>query len=602
MEEQQNGETNTVAKDSFSRRAVFRCLAAFACSHLAAPYAAARVTIRFLLEGRIDWPQAAIATVVIACGAALTFRQLVNQPGDRKRLYGLTALLLWIVVAFVQLAVAVDSNIARPILGVLWALGTMWVPWTVWGYGFFRARGIVIGSCCAILGASLFWSLVDIAGMSGDARVEFVWRKYSVGPSLVAEMPTSGTVSPGNIIWHGYLGAERTAKATGLTLDADWEKHPPQEVWRSNCGAGWSSFAATDEALFTQEQILQNGEFHDAVTARNLTTGELIWASFEESTGFKSGLGGDGPRATPTLYSNGSDSDSTRLFTIGPTGLLQCLKASDGNIVWRKDLAKEFPGENLPHGVCASPLVVGQTVIVAPPSPGGPCLAAFDINNGDLVWRCESDWQSSYASPMLLTICEQPVVVLHASPGVVGVNPSDGSVMWQVPWTNEWDNNATQPLQPTDSPNDLIIATGYRGGAARLTFSKPDDHTLKPTIAWETRKTMKTKFCGMTQFGNILVGLDNGILCGVNLADGQRLWKNGRYGHGQLLQVDENLLIIGENGDLHLLRPDRTGHNPLSRISALDRKTWNHPAFVGDRLILRNDQEIVCFKMPQIEL
>ncbi len=113
---------------------------------------------------------------------------------------------------------------------------------------------------------------------------------------------------------------------------------------------------------------------------------------------------------------------------------------------------------------------------------------------------------------------------------------------------------------------------------------------------------MKTKFCGMAQFGKVLVGLDNGILCGVDMTDGQRLWKNGRYGHGQVLQVAEYLLIIGEQGDLNLMRPDRSGHNPLGRVPALDRKTWNHPAFVGDRLILRNDQEIVCFKMSQVEL
>jgi outer membrane protein assembly factor BamB len=228
------------------------------------------------------------------------------------------------------------------------------------------------------------------------------------------------------------------------------------------------------------------------------------------------------------------------MFSIGPTGLLSCLAADDGRVIWQTDVTDMFAGDNLAHGICGSPLVVDDMVVVCPPAPKGPCLAAFDVADGNLAWKCKSDWRASYASPSLLTICDHAQIVLQAGPGVLAVDPADGGVLWQFEWTNEWDNNATQPQQLSAHPNDLLIATGYHGGAVRLSFSPDSEGHVRPQEVWKTSSTMRTKFCNFTQFGEVLVGLDNGILCGVDAMTGTRLWKNGRYGHGQMLKVGEH--------------------------------------------------------------
>ena len=594
MELQTDDSDSSVSASHMTVAAYLRCLLALICSHIAAPYAAARLTIRYQLQGDIELRFAVVAGIAMTIGAALSFRQLVNQPTSRKWLFGSTGIILWIVVSFVLLAIAATSTIPTPVLGMLWAGGSLWIAWTIWAYSFFRSTGVLVGAALVGLAAVPFWSLVEATGLSGNARVEFAWRKPAAPAMAVTE--SSEITSTGSVVWAGYLGATRDGVITDSALSEDWAGHPPEILWTKNCGLGWSSFAVTETSLFGQEQLSTG----DCVTARDLNTGELLWSTAEGTDGFTSGLGGDGPRATPTLHVIESE-DSSRLvlFAVGPTGLLSCLNASTGDVLWKTNLMEEFPGDELIHGVCGSPLVIDDMVVVAPTTNTGPGLVAFDSTDGTLVWKCASDWRASYASPALMTICDRPQIVFHAGPGVLGINPTDGIVLWQYEWTNEFKTNATQPLQELDHPNDLFVATGYKGGAARIAITETDSGELEAKEVWSTRKTMKTKFCNVAQFGDALVGLDNGILCAVDINSGKRLWKKGRYGHGQMLKIGEHLLIVEEKGDVRILKPDTKGHNPVGdSVKALDRKTWNHPVLIDERLILRNDQEIICMRLP----
>ena len=571
-----------------------RCVLALMCSHAAAPYAVVRFTIHYQLQSDLEWKYALVGGVAMATGAVLARQQFLEQPAQRKWTFGVSGVLLWIAAVFVLLNVAVHSSIPGPVLGLLIAGGYLWVVWAVWAASFFRSTGIAAGSVLVGLAAVPFWSFVEAAGLRGNSQVEFVWR--TPGNAVVHAPDSSVVTSPGNILWEGYLGARRDGIVRDVRLSEDWASHPPEPVWRQACGRGWSSFAVSETTLYGQEQLSTG----DCVTARDLTNGELLWTTAEGRPGFRSGLGGDGPRATPLLCRiNEGNSSRLMLFAVGPTGVLSCLEAVSGDVLWKTDLVDQFPGEELIHGVCGSPLIVDDLVVVAPPSHMGPCLAAFKISDGAIVWKCSSDWQASYASPALMTICEQRQIVLHAGPGILSVHPSTGLVLWQFEWTNEWDNNATQPLQVEHDRNDLFVATGYRGGLARISISRADSGGLQVTEAWTTRRTMKTKFSNMAQFGEVLVGLDNGILCGVDVRTGERCWKKGRYNFGQLLKIGEHLLVVEEGGHLRILKPDPKGDHLIGDgFPVLHRKTWGHPALIDDRLILRNDEQIVCLRLP----
>jgi outer membrane protein assembly factor BamB len=116
------------------------------------------------------------------------------------------------------------------------------------------------------------------------------------------------------------------------------------------------------------------------------------------------------------------------------------------------------------------------------------------------------------------------------------------------------------------------------------------------SLVWETSR-MKAKFTNVVHHKGFIYGLDDGVFVCLDPATGQRKWKRGRYGHGQILLVGSKLIVQTEDGKIVLLDPNPDKHIELARIPALDSKTWNNPTLAGSLLIVRNDREAVCFEV-----
>ena len=114
---------------------------------------------------------------------------------------------------------------------------------------------------------------------------------------------------------------------------------------------------------------------------------------------------------------------------------------------------------------------------------------------------------------------------------------------------------------------------------------------------WKTNR-LKAKFNNLVTRGGYVYGLEDGILACLDLATGELKWKDGRYGHGQFILVRDLLLITAEHGELVLLDPVPSEQRELTKFKALNGKTWNPPAMIGDILLVRNDQEAACYRLP----
>jgi outer membrane protein assembly factor BamB len=381
--------------------------------------------------------------------------------------------------------------------------------------------------------------------------------------------------------WPGFRGPGRDGVVSGVRIETDWSRTAPVELWRRPIGPGWSSFAVDGNFIYTQEQ---RGD-EEIVSSYNLTTGTPVWRHRDAARFWESNAGA-GPRGTPTV-SNG------RVYTSGATGILNALDARDGSVVWSRNAASDT-GRNVPDwGFASSPLVVGDMVVVATAG----VLAAYDATTGNPRWiGPKGGW--GYSSPHLATIDGISQIVLVNGPGAIGVALSDGTLLWTHPWAGD---SIVQPA--VVAGHDLLIGSGSglaeKTGMLRITLARtPDGWAVQER--W-TSTGLKTYFNDFVVHKGYAFGFDGSILACIDLEDGARKWKGGRYGHGQLILLRDQdlLLVLSEDGELALVKAAPDAFTEIARVPAIEGKTWNHPVVVGDILLVRNGQEMAAFRLPR---
>jgi outer membrane protein assembly factor BamB len=378
--------------------------------------------------------------------------------------------------------------------------------------------------------------------------------------------------------WPGFRGPGRDSIIRGVRIETDWTKSPPAVIWRRPIGPGWSSFAVRGDLLYTQEQ---RGDDED-VSCYRVSTGEPVWRH-RDAVRFYESNGGAGPRGTPTL-SHG------RVYTLGATGVLNALDAATGAVVWSRNAASDTHRKIPDWGISSSPLVVDDIVIVAVSGT----LAAYDVATGKPRW-VGPQHGGTYSSPQLVTIDGVAQVLLLSAPGAVSVSPADGKLLWE----HTWEGGAiVQPALTADG-GVLINAMSMMGGMAtrRLAVThRAGGWTVEER--W-TSNGLKPYYNDFVVHKGHAYGFDGNILACIDLEDGKRKWKGGRFGNGQLvLLADQDLLLVSsEDGELALVSATPDKFTELARFPALDAKTWNHPVLVGDVLLVRNGEEMAAFRL-----
>ena len=379
-----------------------------------------------------------------------------------------------------------------------------------------------------------------------------------------------------------FFGANRDGIITGAKLARDWKTTPPKQLWRQPIGAGWSAFAVVGGRAFTQEQRGEN----EAVTCYDVLTGKLLWMHTNPARFFQ-WQAGEGPHATPTVYRG-------QVFAHGATGILDCLDATTGKCVWSRDVLKENKLTNLEWGTSASPLIVDEMVVVTGGNEHGSTVLAFLRATGEPLWRGGSD-RASYASPIIATLAGRRVVLSLNATSLTAHDLVSGEAVLNFPWSEE---RVPKAAQPVVLPGDRIfLSAGYATGCVMLQIKAGAGKQLTATQLWKNLR-MKNQFNSVAVRDGFLYGLDDGGLACVDIETGERKWKEGHYGSGQTLLVDDLVLIQTEPGPIVLAEAKPDGCHELGRIPALSSKTWNHPTLAGRYLLVRNDQEAVCYELP----
>ncbi len=504
-----------------------------------------------------------------------------------ERFWGLVG----IVLILILVSVVADPSIHGPLFIV------MTIPMVI--------AGFALGACLfgGVLGIQRTWLALGIAllgaSVSTLVKTDGVWGNFAFGmdwrwnPSAEDKflstkdkasqpqgdsIPQSAFQSPE---WPGFRGPRRDGVQTEGTFSLDWKSKQPQEVWRIQVGPAWSSFAFATKYLVTQEQ---RGE-KESVVCYDADTGKELWESSLESRFFES-LGGLGPRATPTIAAG-------NVYALGAEGWFVKLNAANGQVEWKVDVRKDAERDPPMWGFSSSPFVVGDLAIIHAGGKGDKGVLAYDNQTGALRWSVPAG-EHSYGSLQMVRLVDRDLLCLLSNLGAHLWDPSTGRSVLDY----AWEHSGYRALQPQVIDGDkLLIPTGMGSGCRLVQFSESSGG-IEAKELWTSRE-MKPDFNDVVVHKGHIYGFDNSIFACIDLKDGKRKWKGGRYGKGQclLLPNSDLIIVLAESGELALVKATESSHQELAKFQSVEGKTWNHPVVVGNRLYVRNAAEAVCYRL-----
>lgn len=530
----------------------------------------------WMLFSRVPWRDRIVCILLCLAGGCIIWP--FRHPSIEPR-YGA---LMYVVYAIpMVLAAWVGWLLLTPFLG--------WRP---------RRLGLIL----AIALAWVYPTLLRLDGTTSDIKVTVNYRwKPTPEELFLAEKKASVTANkaaPEAVSaalpedWPGFRGLERDGHRAGVRIATDWLQNKPREIWRERVGPGWGSFAVVGNRLFTQEQ---RGENESAV-CYDADTGKEIWDHADPARFFEA-VGGPGPRGTPTFHEG-------RLYTLGATGLLNCLDPATGKAFWMRDIVADSGAEIQQWGVTASPVVAAGIVTVYAGGPGGKSVLGYQAVDGTLAWSA-GEGTSSYSSTHLARLGGVPQILMATNKGLTSFDPASGRILWHhaPPEVAGARANGAPIVQPTIlNDSEVLYGTGD-GGTWRVKVEKPGDE-WKTSLVWES-KAIKPYFNDMVVHKGYIYGFDGAstifFTC-IDLATGKLKWRERGYGGGQVLLLPDQdlLLVLTEKNEVALVKANPKKREELCKLPMLKGiKSWSHPVVAKGKLYIRNDEEAACYDVGE---
>jgi outer membrane protein assembly factor BamB len=399
--------------------------------------------------------------------------------------------------------------------------------------------------------------------------------------------------------WPQWLGPRRDGSTTEKVTT--W-KGPLKILWKQPVGEGHSSPVVVGDHVYLHARVKDSTQ--EVVGAYSIKDGTPVWTKSYDRGNFKS-LFGNGPRGTPTVRDG-------KIYTYGITGLLTCFDAADGKQLWQLDALKEAKATNLFFGASGSPLVEGNLVFVNAGGNGASILASR-AEDGTIAWH-KLDDKASYSSPIAIGLPDKRQIIFLTAKGLVSLVPKDGHVLWEYPLVDRLFESSTTPVVV----GDILFASSITYGGLGL---KLEDGPTGPKVAkawmnadlncyFSTPVAVGKDYLYIVtgtkpSFAEVIPGLKRtptqaNLHC-VEVATGKVLWTRPKVGtyHATLVRTgNDKLLLVEEAGNLVLLDPNPKEYRELARAKICG-KTWAHPAVAGGRLYIRDDNNLVCVKLPQ---
>lgn len=382
--------------------------------------------------------------------------------------------------------------------------------------------------------------------------------------------------------WPQWRGANRDGKVTGFAAPQAWPKTLTKK-WRVTVGAGDATPALVGDRLYV---FTRQGE-EEVTLCLNATDGKEVWRDKYAAHAVTGAAARQhaGPRSSPAVADG-------KVVTLGVGGVLSCLDAASGKLLWRKD---PFPKTVPQFFTATSPIIVDGLAIAHLGGKGNGALIAYDLASGDEKWRWAAEGPE-YASPVLMAIEGTKQLVTLTEKSIVGVGVADGKLLWQLPFVPQMRAyNAATPI--VDGP------TVYYAGAARGSRALKVEKTAGGFAAKElwSNPDAAPQFNSPVLKDGFLYGLSaaGNFYC-LNAADGKGAWTDS-VAHGRgfaaILDAGPVLLALPSTSELVVFKPNPKQYEEVARIKVADTQTYAHPVVAGNRIFIKDQDALTLFAL-----
>jgi outer membrane protein assembly factor BamB len=394
--------------------------------------------------------------------------------------------------------------------------------------------------------------------------------------------------------WSHITGPTGDRKSTE-TVRAEWQGGKPRQLWNIPAVGGFSSFVTGGGKVFT----VVSDRGRESAVALDRKTGARVWQASFNSVDYRNGGdrgvpgndGGDGPRITP-VYADG------KVFVFGGLFDLYALNADSGRELWKRDLIREFGGDEIEWSNAAAPIVMKDRVIVSG-GGRGQAFIAFRVDNGEVIWKSGSD-RATHATPVLATIHGKQQALFRTERGLVSIDPENGKELWHYPFPHR---TATAPSAV--AWNDIVFCSsgyGVGGGACQVkrTGDKWEVEELwrspgnrDSAAHWGTSVVVDGFLYGC--YGHNEYG--SGAFKCIDIRTGKVMWQQSGFGHGQVILAGNRLVATTDAGVLTIIEPTSTAYKEVAKADIIDGKVWASPALSDGQLFLRSTTKGVCVEL-----
>jgi len=368
---------------------------------------------------------------------------------------------------------------------------------------------------------------------------------------------------------------------TGFTAPETWPK-ALKKKWETEVGLGDATPALAGTRLF----VFARQDADEVTLCLDADNGKELWKdkyAAQAVTG--PARGHAGPRSSPAVADG-------KVITMGVGGVVSCLVAETGELVWRRD---PFPKVVPSYFPASSPIILDGMAVAHVGGKGKGAIIAYDLAKGSEKWRC-ADVVPEYASPVLLTVGDTKQLVTLTDKGVVGIGADDGELLWTIPFPpGRMSPNSATPIVDAQT----VIFTGPGRGIKAAKIAKHADG-FAPEELWNNEK-VSTVFNTPVLKDGLLFGLSrhNHVFC-LDARTGKTAWtdtaRHGR-GFGALVDVGSAILALPDSSELIAFKPSATGYAELARIEVADTPTYAHPVIAGNRIFVKDQQAVTMWTL-----